>query len=81
MHVGERAHQCSRSNDMSNFSNLGQRVVDMFTKLSKIGFSMECFTAGFLRFFTRKGQNFTFGWLAAYSSSNTAISGIFLKFP
>ena len=47
MHVGERVHQCSRSNDMSNFSNLGQRVVDMFTKLSKIGFSMECFTAGF----------------------------------
>ena len=29
--------------------NLGERIVDKFTKLSKIGFSMECFTADFLR--------------------------------
>ena len=32
-----------------------------FTKLSKIGFSMECFTADFLQFFTKKRQNFAFG--------------------
>ena len=31
--------------------NLGQEVVDKFTKLSKTVFSMECFTADFLRFF------------------------------
>ena len=30
--------------------NLGQKVGDKFAKLSKIGFSMECFTAAFLRF-------------------------------
>ena len=29
--------------------NLGQKVKDKFTKLSKRGCSMECFTAGFLR--------------------------------
>ena len=41
--------------------NLGQNVGDKFTKLSEIGFSMECFTADFLRFFTEKRQNLTFG--------------------
>ena len=30
--------------------NLGQNIVDKFTKLSKIGFSMERFTADFLQF-------------------------------
>ena len=28
--------------------NYGQKVVEKFTKLSKIGFSMECFAADFL---------------------------------
>ena len=34
------------SSSFPNFSdnNLGQKVGDKFTKLSKIGFSMECFT-------------------------------------
>ena len=27
--------------------NLRQRIVDKFTKLSKTGFSMECFTGDF----------------------------------
>ena len=27
--------------------NIRQKVVDKFTKLSKIGFAMECFTADF----------------------------------
>ena len=44
--------------------NLGQKVRDKLTKLSKIGFSMECFTADFLRFFTKKCQNLAFGWTA-----------------
>ena len=34
--------------------NLRQKVVDRFTKLSKIGVSVECFTADFLLFFTEK---------------------------
>ena len=42
--------------------NLGQKVGDKFTKLSKIGFSMECFTADF--------QNLAFGWTPGYSPSN-----------
>ena len=41
--------------------NLGQKVGDKFIKLSKIGFSMECFTADFLQFFNKKRQNLTFG--------------------
>ena len=49
-------------------------------KLSKIGFSMECFTAEFLQFFTKKRQNLTSGWVAGYSSSNPSVSGIFLNY-
>ena len=40
--------------------NLGQKVGDKLTKLSKIGFSIERFTADFLRFFTKKRQNLAF---------------------
>ena len=40
--------------------NLGQKVGDKLTKLSKIGFSTEFFTAEFLRFFTKKRQNLAF---------------------
>ena len=43
--------------------NIGQKVVDKFTKLSKKGFSMECFTADFLQFFFRKTSRFGF-WVA-----------------
>ena len=39
--------------------NLGQKVWGKFTKLSTIGFSMECFTANFL-------QTLTFGWTPGY---------------
>ena len=42
---------------------------------------MECFTADFLRFFTKKCQNLAFGWTAGYSLSNRSISGSFWKFP
>ena len=61
--------------------NLGQKVGDKFTKLSKIGFSVECFTADFLQFFNKKRQNLTFCWSAGYSPFNSNISGIFLKHP
>ena len=61
--------------------NLEQRVGDKVTKLSNIGFSMECFTADFLRFFTKKHQNLALGWTAGYLPSNPSILGIFLKFP
>ena len=61
--------------------NLGQKVGDKFTKLSKIGFSMECFTADFLPFFTRKRENLALGWTAGYLPLNPSVSGIFLKFP
>ena len=61
--------------------NLGHKVGDTFTKLSKIGFFTECFTADFLQFFTKKRQNLAFGWTAGYSPSNPSVSGIFLKFP
>ena len=61
--------------------NLGQKVGEKLTKFSKIGFSVKCFTADFLRFFTKKHQNLAFGWTAGYLPSNASISGIFLKFP
>ena len=61
--------------------NLGQKVGDKFTKLSKIGFSMDCFTADFLPLLTEKRQNMAFGLAAGYSPSNPSISGIFSYFP
>ena len=41
--------------------NLGKGVTDKFTNLSKIGFSIECFTADFLPFFTKKRQKVVLG--------------------
>ena len=61
--------------------NLGQKSADKLTKLSKIGFSMECFTADFLPFYTKKRENLACGCTAGYSPSNPSISGIFWKFP
>ena len=61
--------------------NLGQKGGDKFTKSSKVGFSVECFTADFLQCFTRKRQNLVFGRTTGNSPSNPSISGIFLKFP
>ena len=61
--------------------NLGQKVGDKFTKLSKIGFSMEFFTIDILQFFNEKRQNLSFGWTTGYSPLNPNISGIFLKLP
>ena len=37
--------------------NLRQKVREKLTKLSKIRFSMECFTADFWQIFTKKRQN------------------------
>ena len=45
----------------SSSYNLGQKVVDKFTKLSKTGFSIECFTADILPFFPENRQNLEFG--------------------
>ena len=72
---------CKAFKNIKTPYDLRQKVGDKFTKLSKIGFSMECFTAIFLRFFTEKYQNVTFGWTAGYSPSNPSVSEVFLKFP
>ena len=45
--------KCPDGKSKSLFHNLGQKVGDKLTKLSKIGFSMEWFTADFLQFFTK----------------------------
>ena len=61
--------------------NSGQKVGDKFTKLSKIGFSMESFTAHFLHFFTKNCQNFEFkvdGWILAIKFKHFKD---FFKFP
>ena len=60
--------------------NLEQKAGEKSMRLSKIGFSMECFTAYFLQFFTKKRQKLAFGWTAGHLPSNPSISGIFLKF-
>ena len=59
--------------------NLGQKVADEFTKLSKIGFFMECFAAGFLQFFTERHQNLAFEWLGGFLPPNPRISRISLR--
>ena len=56
--------------------NLGEKVGDKFTKLCKISFSVQCFTADFLLYCTEKRQNLATGWTAGYSPSNPSISGI-----
>ena len=51
--------------------NLRQKAGDKFTKLSQIGFSMKCFTADFLRFFTKKASKVGFSvysWVLAIKS-------------
>ena len=48
---------------------LGQKVGDKFMKYSKIGFSMGCFKADFLRFLSEKGQNLVLEWTTGYSPS------------
>ena len=50
-------------------------------EIKRIGFSVECFRADFLQFYTKKRSALGFGWLAGYSLSNPSISRIFLKFP
>ena len=65
---------------MKAVNNLGQKVGDKLTKLRKVGFSMECFAADILQFFTQKCQNLAFGRTAGYSPSNPSISAIFWKF-
>ena len=55
---------------------LDKKLEDKFTNLSKIGFSMECFTADFLKIFTKKHQKLAFGWTAYYYlSSNQVFQG------
>ena len=61
--------------------NLGQKIGDKFTKLSKVGFSMEWVIADFLQLFTKMSQILSFAWTAGYSPSNPRVSGTFLKFP
>ena len=60
---------------------MGQGVGDKYTNLSKIGFSMECFTADYLRFYNKKRQKLALGWAAGFSPSSPSISGIFFRFP
>ena len=38
-------------------SNVRQKVVDKLTKVSKIDFGIDCFTAAFSRFFCQKRQS------------------------
>ena len=50
----ENQHQIKRLDkyiaELAATYNLGENIADKLTNLSKIRFSMECFTADFLRF-------------------------------
>ena len=51
--------------------NPGQKVGDKFTKLGKIGFSLECFTADFFATFYQKTSKFGLlvdSWVLAIKS-------------
>ena len=53
------------------FYSLGKKVVDKFTKFSKISFSMEYFTASFWLVFSEKTSKFGFwmcGWVLGIKS-------------
>ena len=66
--------KCSFFQAFFNY-NLGQGVGDKLTNLSKIGFSIECFTADFFAIFYQKVSKIGFwvdGWVLA---------AIFFKFP
>ena len=79
----ETAHYLSQTNLFTKLRNEwvhcynpGQDIVDKLTKLSKMGFSMECFTDDFIFIC----QDLSLGWPAACSSSIPSISDIFLEF-
>ena len=59
--------------------NLRQKIVDKFTKLSDIGFPLECFSTGFLRFFSTKVKICILGGQLGNRLQNPSNSGIILK--
>ena len=59
--------------------NLRQKIVDKFTKLSDIGFPLECFSTGFLRFSSTKVKICILGGQLGNHLQNPSNSGIILK--
>lgn len=55
--------------------SLGQNIVDKLMKLSKVDFSIECFTVDFLQFFRKTVKIYFFGW-SGCSQSVLSISCI-----
>ena len=51
--------------------NNGQKVGDRFTKLNKIGFTMECFAGDFLQLFTKRRQKLV--WTVGYLPTSLSI--------
>ena len=47
--------------DEKLFYNLGQNIVDKLTKLSELGFSMECFTVNLVQFSSKTIEIFLQG--------------------
>ena len=59
--------------------NLRQKIVDKFTKLSDIGFPLECFSTGFLRFSSTNVKICILGGQLGNRLQNPSNSGIILK--
>ena len=47
-----------RNENLFPQTTLSAKIVEKFTKVSKIGFSVECFTAGFFAYFYQKTSKF-----------------------
>ena len=51
--------------------NLGQNIVDTFTKSSNMGFSMKMYRADFSEFGSTTVNNLSFGWPTEYLLINS----------
>ena len=74
----KKPHEALQSN-----RNITKECFELFA-IALERMSMECFTADFLQFLTKKCQNcqnLAFGGTAGYLQLNPSISRIFLKFP
>ena len=65
--------------NMCFWDSLGQNIVDKLMKLSKVDFSIECFTVDFLQFSRPTVKIYFLGW-SGCSPSVLSISWIYLIF-
>ena len=60
--------------------NVGQNIVDKFTRLNKVDLSVECFRAVFFAIFQQNCPNLSTGWPAGCSPSIQVFQGFSQNF-